>query len=182
MEYLKIIFTSTLIAGIVSAFVSYFISIRLKKIDFKNEYYKEILKKRLVSYQYIESQLAVLKTVVLDEKDNKPYHTMFSYGSENFFEFQKNLFLAMSYSLWIDDETTNKLEDLNELFYNLNIKTNDKTNKEIIEIGKKYYDQISKLRIQLENATKKGLYNLHDINKAFKIKKTNGERYIRELK
>lgn len=68
MENLNIILTSSLIAGTVSLIVSYLISVQLKKLDFKNEYYKEILKKRLNAYQHIEAQLAVLKSVDLDEK------------------------------------------------------------------------------------------------------------------
>lgn len=182
MENLQLILTSTFVSGIVSVLVSYIISIKLKKIDFKNEYYKEILKKRLFAYQYIESQLAVLKTVVLDESDNKPYHMMFSYSDVEFFDFQKNMVMAISYSLWIDDETTENLEKLNELFYNLNIKTAGKSNAQLIDLGKKYYQHISDLRFQLENSTKRGLYNLHDVGKAFKTKKKNTKRNISELK
>ncbi|WP_141226064.1 hypothetical protein [Flavobacterium fluvii] len=182
MENINLILTSTLVAGIVSTFVSYIISIRLKKLDFKNEYYKEILKKRLTAYEYIEAQLGVLKTVVLDETDGKPYHLMFSYGDKEFFDYQKNLLMAISLSLWIDDDTTNSLEKLNELFYNLNIKTHKKSKTEIIEVGKKYYQKISDLRFHLENSTKKGLYNLHNVDKAFKTKNKNTKREIRELK
>jgi hypothetical protein len=182
MENINLILTSTLVAGIVSTFVSYFISVRLKKLDFKNEYYKEILKKRLTAYEYIEAQLGVLKTVVLDEADSKPYHLMFSYGDKEFFDYQKNLLMAISLGLWIDDDTTKSLEELNELFYNLNIKTHGKSKTEIIEVGKKYYQIISDLRFHLENSTKKGLYNLHEVNKAFKTKNKNTKREIRELK
>jgi len=181
MENLKLILTITFVAGIVSELVSYIKSVRLKKLDFKNENYKEILKKRLGAYQYIESQLAVLKTVVLDEYDNKPYHMMFSNGDVEFIDYQKNLIMAISFSLWIDEETTTKLEKLNELFYNLNIKTAGKSNTEMIELGKKHYPHISDLRFQLENSTKKGLYNLHDITKAFKTKKVNTTREIRKI-
>jgi len=173
---------STLIAGCVSALVSYFISVRLKKLDFRNDYYKEILKKRLASYEYIEMQLAVLKSVVLDEDDGKAYHVMFSYGENQFFDYQKNLLMSISMSMWIDEETNENLEKLNDLFYNLNLKVSDKSTEEMIEIGKKYYNLISDLRFKLENSTKKGLYNLHDIDKAFKIKKENKKRDIRELK
>lgn len=181
MDNLNLILTSSLIAGIVSAIVSYFISVRLKQLDFKNEYYKEILKKRLIAYQYIETQLAVLKSVVLDEEDNLPYHSIFSYGEEEFFDYQKNLIMAISYNLWIDEKTSNILEKLNDLFYSLNIKASGLSEIEMYNLGKKYYQNISDLRFELENSTKEGLYNLHDIKKAFKTKKVNTKRVIREL-
>lgn len=180
MENLNIILTSSLIAGIISALVSYFISVRLKKLDFKNEYYKEILKKRINAYQYIEAQIAVLKSVVLDENDNLPYHAIFSYGDVEFFDYQKNLIMAINYNLWIDDKTANILENLNELFYSLNIKTNGISEIEMHKLGKQYYQKLSDLRFELENSTKEGLYNLHDIRKAFKPKKLNTKREFRQ--
>lgn len=116
------------------------------------------------------------------KKDNKPYHTIFSYGNAQFFEYQKNLLIAISYSLWIDDKTTESLEKLNELFYNLNLKINGISKDEMHSLGKKHYQHLSNLRFELENTTKKGLYNLHDIKKAFKTKSKNTQRTIRELK
>ena len=181
MENLKLIITSTLVAGIVSILVSYVTSVWLKKIDFKNEYFKEILKKRLAAYQYIEAQLAILKSVVLDEEDGKAYHMMFSYSDVEFLDYQKNLIMAINFGLWIDDETAQKLQDLNELFYNLNIKAHGKSKGELIKLGKTYYKELSSLRFELENSTKTGLYNLHDIDRAFKTKKKDSVRKIRKL-
>ena len=88
LEIFKLILTSSVIAGLVSAIVSYFTTLRLKKFDFKSEYYKEILKKRLNAYQYIENQIAVLKAVVLGG-DKKPFHMMFSEGENEFLKYQK---------------------------------------------------------------------------------------------
>lgn len=170
-ETIKILLASSLIAGIVSTIVSYITSIRLKKVDFKNEYYKEILKKRLHAYEFIENQIAVLKSVVLGD-DGKPYHYIFGQGEIEFLKFQKNLMLAISYSLWIDEDSTKTLDEMNNLFFNLNNHIYKKTESEIEGIGQEYYNRISGLRIQLENNVKKGLYDLHDIKKAFKIKKS----------
>ncbi len=177
---LKLILASSFFAGIISAIVSYFITIRLKKLDFRNEYYKEILKKRLVAYEYIETQISVLKAVVLGD-DGKPYHMIFGEGENKLLEYQQNLFLAVNKSLWIDQETTKSLERLNDFFFNINNKAYGKNEAEIIEIGQQYYKKLSDLRFELENSTKKGLYNLHDMKKAFKLSPKNQERIIREI-
>lgn len=180
METLNLILTSSIIATIVSTIVSYIISIRLKKLDFKNEYYKEILKKRLVAYEHIEIQLSLLKAVVLGD-DKLPYHIIFGEGEVKFLEYQTNLFLAINKSLWIDSETAKSLEVLNDLFFNLNNKVFGRTDEEIVEIGKQYYKKLSDLRFELENKTKKGLYNLHDMEKAFKTEEKNKQRIIYEM-
>ena len=141
---------------------------------------REILKKRLVAYEHIEFQLSILKPVVLGD-NKKPYHAIFSEGEDKLLEYQKNLFLAVNKNLWIDFETTKKLESLNDFFFNINNKAYQKNDAEIIEIGKQYYKKLSDLRFELENATKKGLYNLHDMEKAFKTSPKNQERVIKEI-
>lgn len=176
-ETVKILFASGVIAGIVSAIISYLTAIRLKRMDFKNEYYKSILKKRLHAYEFIENQIAVMKGIVLGE-DGKPFHIIFGQGESKFYEFQKNLLLAISYSLWIDNKTSETLEEMNSLFFNLNNHIYKKSNTEIEEIGKEYYNRVSNLRIQLENDIKGGLYDLHDIKKIFKSKSRSEKRSI----
>lgn len=172
-----IVLTSSLIAGVVSSVISYIISIRLKKLDFKNEYYKEILKKRLRAYEFIENQIAVLKSVVLGE-DKRPFHMIFAQGEEKFLEFQRNMHLAISYGLWIDDKSSKTLDDMNNLFFNLNNHIHQKSDSEIEKIGQEYYQKVADFRIQLENDLKRGLYDLHDVKKAFKIKKRRSKRFI----
>jgi hypothetical protein len=180
MENLNLILANSFFAGIISVVVSYIISIRLKKLDFKNEYYKEILKKRLVAYEHIEIQLSVLKAVVLGD-DEKPFHLIFGEGENKLLEYQQNLFLAINKSLWIDLATTKCLENLNDFFFNINNKAYKKSESEIIEIGKQYYKKLSGLRFELENTAKKGLYNLHDMEKAFRPNPKNQQRIIREI-
>ena len=177
-EQVRIIFTSTLVASIVSIIVTYLITLRLKKIDFRNEYYKVVLTKRLKAYEFIEAQIAVLKSTVVEE-DGKPYHVIFSYGEDKCIEFQQNSLIAISYGLWIDDATMKELENMNELFFSIDNQINSKTKAEIIEIGKKYYREISDSRFKLENSVKKGLYDLPNVKKIFKTKRTNTKREIK---
>jgi len=99
MDKITLILTSSVIAAIVSAIISAIVSLKLKQIDYKNDYYKEIISKRLNAYQFLENQIAVLKSTVLDDSDRKPYHMIFSYGEKKLNKFQDNLFLAMSYSI-----------------------------------------------------------------------------------
>lgn len=177
MDVINVVLASSVIAGFISVLVSYFTTLWIKKYDFKADYYREILKKRLDAYQFIENQIAVLKTVVLGD-DNKPYHIIFSNGEDDFLKYQQNLIAAISSTLWIDDKTSLILEELNSLFFNLNNHINLKNDEEIQEIGKEYYKRISDLRFRLEMSVKVGLCNLHDIKSIFKTKKENTKRII----
>ena len=165
-ELLEIILTSTVVSAIISSVVA----LVLKNVDFKNEYYKEIIKKRLEAYGYVERQIAVLKSSAIDD-DNKPCHLIFFYGADKFLEFQDNLFAAMSYGMWIDKETIKELERLNDLFFTINCKIKNKTETELINIGKEYHKTILTSRNNLEQATKKGLYEITNMKKMFKVTK-----------
>jgi hypothetical protein len=177
IELTKIILASSVVAGFISAIVSYFTSLRLKSLDFKNEYYKVILKKRINAYEHIERQIGVLKLIVLGD-DKKPFHNIFIEGEARFLEYQQNLFFAITSGIWIDEKTSKELDKLNNLFYNLNNHIHNKSKEEMEEIGKEYYSKISGLRISLEDAVKTGLYDLHDMKKAFKINKNRKKRII----
>lgn len=80
--------------------------------------------------------------------------------------------------MWIDEETLFTLEDLNGLFFKINNRISDKNSEEIIEIGKEYYKDLSNKRKELEFNTKNGLYNLHDMKKAFNPQRKERKRYI----
>ncbi len=166
-ELFKVILTSSLIASILSVIVSAIVSIKLKNLDYKNEYYKKILEKRLEAYKFLETQIAVLKSTVLDE-DAKAYHLIFAYGEAKFHEFQQNLFAAMACSMWINDNTVDRMEKLNELFFKISRKVEGNDAKRVVRIGKDHYHEISDLRKSLEDSVRKDLLNLHNLKKFMK--------------
>jgi len=110
--------TSIVIATVLSTIVSTVVSIKLKSLDYRNEYYKKILDKRLEAYKFLEKQIAILKNIVLDE-DGQPYHVIFSYGESELHKFQLNLHVAIAYCIWIHEDTVNEMENLNELFFKI---------------------------------------------------------------
>lgn len=177
LELIKVILTSSLIAGILSVIVSAIVSIKLKNLDYKNEYFKKILEKRLDAYKFLETQIAVLKSTVLDE-DAKAYHMIFAYGEDKFYEFQQNLIAAMVYSMWINDNTVDHMEKLNELFFKILRKVEGDDVKQLVRIGKVHYHEISDLRKSLEDSVRKDLLNLHNLKK---FKKSESSKRLRKI-
>ncbi len=174
---IKVVLTSTLIATAIATIISSIITIYLKNLEYKNEYYKKVIEKRLFAYEFLETQVAVLKTTVLDEEDLKPYHFIFSQGKDEFYEFTKNLHLAISFSMWINYETTIEMENLNEVFYNILSKIEKSIENDIINIGKENYSKISSLRKKLEENVRNDLLSLYDLNK-LKKPRPNKKRFF----
>lgn len=176
-ELTKVILTSTVIATVLSTLVSTVLAIKLKSLDYRNEYYKKILDKRLEAYKFLETQIAVLKSTVLDE-DRQPYPMIFSFGESEFHKFQENLFAAIAYSIWIHQDTVTEMENLNQIFFKISSRTKNVSEEKVIEVGKEYYHQIATLRKKLEFFVRRDLHNLHDLKKFMKEKRSNGKRTI----
>jgi hypothetical protein len=176
-ELIKVILTSTLIATVLSTIVSTIVAIKLKSLDYRNEYYKKILDKRLEAYKFLETQIAILKCTVLDD-DKRPYHMIFSYGEDELNKFQTNLIAAFAYSIWIHEDTVSEMENLNQIFFKISHKTANAFEGQVIEFGKEFYNQISTSRNKLEKLVRCDLHNLHDLKKFIKEKKRYGMRTI----
>src|SRR4051812_5182291 len=104
------IVSSSLIATILSSIITY----QLKKVDFKHEYFKIVIRKRLSAYEKLEYLIAVLKSSALDEADGKPYHSCF-FNPVNFNDFSARLALANSDNLWLNSSINEKLSELNSI-------------------------------------------------------------------
>jgi hypothetical protein len=114
---LNIVFTSALVSGFVSSAVGFFVSIRLKSVDFRFSYKKYILDKRVHVYEEIE------KIVSQFHPGADNHFTIFfeeSYDRKNKrADFETPLKLIESVlerNLWIEKKTIKILEDL-KFFY-----------------------------------------------------------------
>lgn len=171
-ELINVIFASTVIATVISVIVSSVVAVRLKNLDYKNEYYKKILEKRLEAYKFLEVQISVLKLSVLGS-DAKPYYAIFSHGELKFYEFQSNLTNAIALGMWMNDDTSKLMDRLSDLFFKIACEISSPSKPDLIEIGKKHYMEIGTLRAQLEDSVRADLMTLHNfksLRKRAKIK------------
>lgn len=164
------ILSSTLVSAIVSGIITLY----MKRVDYKQEYYKQIINKRLEAYSYIETQLSVLKSSTLDteSRDPHPYYMIFAFGYEKYLEFQQNLFTAISKNIWINQETSESLDKLSRLFFKITSSIKDITDREeLIKLGKIYYKEIAALRYEIEILCRNDLFFLYNFKDLKKNKK-----------
>lgn len=154
------ILTSSLIAGLVAGLIT----IYGKGIDFQNEYFKMILKKRIDAYDWIEKVVLLLKstTETVGDKDH-PYHDI--WVIEDVFEDMLNN--ALLNNLWISRELCELLLKLKFIY----MKELDKGPKieDRILIGKKYYEELEEIRDSIENFLRKDLSCLHKVKSILSI-------------
>ncbi|MEQ9426735.1 MAG: hypothetical protein RJQ09_20090 [Cyclobacteriaceae bacterium] len=166
------IISSSVIATLLSSLVNFY----FRKEDFKNEYYKIVIQKRLKAYEWLETQIASLKSSVLDEEDGKPYHLIFGYGRESFMESIQQSMLANAHNLWLASKTNDLLTKLVHIFNKIPFEVDIDDSEALILTGKKYYRDIAELRTQLENSVREDILSLYSLS-SIKRKRNNPKEY-----
>jgi hypothetical protein len=173
------ILSSSLLAAAFTSLASGFFSVYVKAKEYENEYFKEVIKRRLEAYEFIEAQISLLKSASYDN-DGRAYHLIFAFGEDKFYEYQRNLGFAISKSVWINDRTKTLLIELSRLF--LKISNDYDLERDLILAGKDYYQAIALFRERLESSFSNDLLDLHKIRKFFKQKKEDHEFHLIEVK
>lgn len=176
MEPLWTILSSAVVAAIVSSIASYIINILTHKREYKDDYYKMVIAKRMDAYQYIEKQIAVLKFVVVDDKDGGKYHQLFAGDETHIIEYQSNLRLAIANSIWLSDDMVNALNKLQSHFLIIGYKISDNIDNNTA-IGKEWYQPLVSSRNEIEELLKKDLLSFHDVE-VFLEKKSSHKKII----
>lgn len=158
------VLSSSLISGILGASIAGAFALRGKRDEYRNDYYKSVLKRRIEAYEKLESLINALKLTVLDN-DQRPYHRVF-YAQECWGELYKLFIDATSHPLWLTDEVFDKTRELNIMFLHASSQQRD-----LIEFGKNNYEPIAELRSEIERIVAMDMLALHDIESFLKRKR-----------
>jgi hypothetical protein len=168
---------SGLIGGAIVACIAGMYSLRAKRNEYVAEFYKTVIARRIGAYEQLENLVLALKTCVVAEDSNRPYHIVFSTddGREQAFDL---LGKAMSQGLWLSNDVWAKLRDLNYLLFNM------PTPPDLIEFGRINYEEIAILRTDLEQLLAKDMLDLHDVKRFLmsKAKKDSDSFHMVQLK
>lgn len=167
MEIIGLIISSSLASAIITTILGGIISGWLKRIDYADEYYKQILKRRIEVYELLEAEIGILKQSCLDD-DGKAYHLVFAYGKDSFYDLQKGLMAVMAKSLWLSDDLQDIVVSINREF--LDASFTAQNDEALITVGKDKYQKIANLRHQLEQRFSHDISTLHQIKPFLKKK------------
>ena len=159
-ELITLILTSSLLSALLTSLLTGAFSVYTKKSEYRSAYFREVLQRRLDAYEFVDLQIAMLKSSVYD-KDRRLYHFVFAHSVEEFYKFQQNLFFGVAKALWISSRTKDIMLDMNRLF--LTIAEQYDLGQQLVEAGKHYYLDIVRMRDRLEESLLRDLQDLDDI-------------------
>lgn len=137
---------------------------------YKGEYYKKIIDKRIKAYEILEHAIKPLS--IITQSEGKELYQIFanvlSYG-----RFYKGITECSEIGLWLDMETQKELHAFNLFLYS-NFKSTKNAEKDLvdlIELGKKHFNEISQYNVKIARLIQKDYMELYKVNKFLKQRK-----------
>ncbi len=154
--------------ALVGALIPGFFTLRAKRNEYVNDYYKKVIDRRIAAYEQLESLIVPLKTLVLGD-DKKPYHFLFSQDEASGVAPAHFILLGItSQALWLSDEAFQETREFNRLLCGFH----GSTSASLVEFGQQNYQAFATLRENLERILAADMLVLHDVEGFLKKKKT----------
>jgi len=179
MQIIPIVLTSSFLSSVLTSAINWLI----QKNNYKNEYYKKILDRRLDAYENVETLIASMK-VLIHSESGQLCNDFCSFGKSKFDGYMNSIVLVITKSLWLNPEISNLLSEYNVfLLQNIEYKIDKNINcdDELERLGILNRDKIQDFRHKIENLLYKDLKNLHKI-KAFFAQKRDLSKILINLK
>jgi hypothetical protein len=150
---------------VLSAVVSSAVTLITSALQYRRDYYREVIRRRLEAYESVHRVLSELRFLQYRKgaeahHQAEVFHTAFASGEDGVAALDALLQQAMGESLWLDDRTRNRLVSLNRLLLRV---PKSGTPEEIISAGIAIRDELTAERERLELTTAQSLGRLHKI-------------------
>jgi len=171
--------TLVLSSAVVGAVISSIITLYVAERNYRNEYYKRIIEKRFQAHEHLNSLISVLKTAVPDN-DGRSYHDIFSGDGGEY----KSLMVELAKNgpdFWVTNRTRSAILELNKEFFRCHLLL-EEMRGDSVEVGKKEYVEIGKLRDKLEDSLLNELPTLHKVKRFLREKSVVKDSALFDLK
>ncbi len=169
MELFDNAFWNAVITAIISAIITNLCLWWHKKADYKRDYYKKIVDKRIKAYEVVEKLIARLDKTAILENDNRKFLEC-CYPMGNTKKFFEEMGEVEKYRLWLEQDCRECLDRINVkmtpfyAFYSTNeINMSGKRLSKAVEVC----SELEKERDKLRQIVKKNIVKLHDVDSFF---------------
>lgn len=165
-EIILAIFSSSVISAIMTSYFNW----KIHNSNYKKDYYKKLLDKRIDAYENLNSVANRLSDVVYTESGM--VHGLLC-GKLGFDLFKTELHKTMNKSFWLDDVTQHKLTELSAFLFNEisgHIDDNwpeEQQNQKYVELGIQHFEKIEDFKKTIKFFLNNELKNLYKIDDFF---------------
>lgn len=156
-------------SSVLSAMLTSYFNWRIHNSNYKKDYYKKILDKRLDAYEEMNVLIKRLSDVVYTDRGF--VHGMFS-GEESFGFLLSIHHSIMEKSYWLSDKTSHKLTEFgvflfNSITSNLTEGVSQQVDEEYIKLALANFEQIQEFNQILKEMINSDLQYLYDVDEFF---------------
>jgi hypothetical protein len=135
--------------------------------QYKRDYHREIILRRLNAYEIVHGVIGMLRGASYDNS-GRTAHLVFAGGPEFFHQIQVAISTAISHSIWLDPDVRDHLVSLNRLLLPIPFAGSQ---EEIFAAGSAIYEDVGRLREDLEGAALRSMEDLHQVELFLRLKK-----------
>jgi len=176
--------TETILAilssSVLSAMLTSYFNWRIHNSNYKKDYYKKILDKRLDAYESLNALTKTLSSIVYFEQGF--VHGIVS-STTSFEHFMFTFHSTLEKSHWFADRTTHKLTEFGAFLFNEisgyidDTLPEDDLNKIYKELAYIHFEKISQFNASLKEMVNTDLKNLHKVDDFFDKNGKNSKTY-----
>jgi len=161
------ILSISFLAALLTSVVNY----RITNLNYRNEYYKKILDKRLQAYEKVYSFICNLKMMVHDTDESTLSPFLLSNGIAEFEKQTILLLVPIRDNIWLSDELSAELTQTNLYLHSLLNEINDAENPEkaLAKIANDKLEEIRVRRNRVQLQMSKDLKDMHNIKRFLKF-------------
>jgi hypothetical protein len=161
-ELIALVLSSSLLSALLSAVAGHLLAAK----QYERDYHRDIIRRRLDSYETVHRVIGMLRGASYDN-EGRTAHMVFAGGPETLAEAHKAVAIAMAQSIWYEPKVRDHLVALNRLLITV---PHDGSQVEIFNAGVAIYQDVGRLREQLEAEAAANLRSLHDVSAFLKRK------------
>jgi hypothetical protein len=169
-------------AAILAAVLTIFGNTYLQNLNYKRDYYKKLLDKRLEAYEKIQDIVNKLG-IVAPHPDGLYSFPFASY--QVYMELFDEIISSISQGQWVEEDTINIIQELNMFLINRVdnfINENGDKDKQLIKIGIDVHSDLKKIRSRIMASVREDFKNLHNIQRYLNRRKPYRTGFELEVK
>ena len=169
-QIITIVLTSSVLSSILTVFMQWV----FRHLDYKLDFKKKVIDKRITAYENIDLITWKLSSIV---QDGETSWSAILDSEHEFNQFIVHLTLARKDKLWLSRNLENKLSELNAFLINLQNDNVLKTEKDYNILGNSNFKKIRNFRKEIEEIHKKDFKNLDKVKSFFNEKSHSNKFY-----
>jgi hypothetical protein len=161
-------------SSVLSAILSGFVNLRIQNLNYKREYYKKLIERRIHAQDQILNLFNELRIQV--KLDNGILcNRICATGEEYFDSFVRLIATSVNISFWLSEDLSGILLDfniflLNEITHEIQGQNKNEREKSLVNLGILHHEKLREFRSKLERQLMKDFAGMSNVNSFIKSK------------